>query len=181
MLQSLDLAHEVLSQGCQMHEVAFWNPGETGGIERTAFVPDVGVPARFPHEITIHQGRIERVLGEDLEKHGGAVQRGWTVTGFEVGDGEWPVRVRMRGDDGERAVRCKYLVGADGAHSVVRRGMGLSLEGDTTDHIWYSELFCCCDGETLTGAGASWMPWSTPTSRISGSAVRSTRRPAASW
>ncbi|KAF8535615.1 FAD binding domain-containing protein [Trichophaea hybrida] len=143
VLQSLDLAHEVLSQGCQMHEVGFWNPSQDGdGIVRTAFVPDVSVPARYPHEVTIHQGRIERILNEDLEKNGNKVQRGWTAASFSVDDDgdaeEFPVKVTMTGGEYnlQRVVRCKFLVGGDGAHSTIRRGMGLKLEGDTTDHIW---------------------------------------------
>ncbi|KAF8242150.1 hypothetical protein K440DRAFT_566246 [Wilcoxina mikolae CBS 423.85] len=142
VLQSLDLAHEVLSQGCQLQEVGFWNPSPDGdGIVRTAFIPDVSVPARYPHEVTIHQGRIERILNEDLEKNGNKVQRGWTATGFSVDDDdaeEFPVKVTMTGgeDNRQRVVRCKFLVGGDGAHSTIRRGMGLKLEGDTTDHIW---------------------------------------------
>ncbi|RPB11815.1 hypothetical protein P167DRAFT_188824 [Morchella conica CCBAS932] len=139
VLQSLDLAHEVLTQGCQMHEVGFWNPTEDGaGIVRTAFVPDVAVPARYPHEVTIHQGRIERIFNEDLEKNGNKVQRGWKVSGweFDYEDEEFPVVVKMSGQDMERVVRAKYLVGADGAHSTVRDGMGLKLVGDHTDHVW---------------------------------------------
>jgi len=125
-----------------MHEVGFWNPSPDGnGIVRTAFVPDISVPARYPHEVTIHQGRIERILNEDLEKNGNKVQRGWTATGFtldEDDDQEFPVQVTMTGseDSQQRVVRCKFLVGGDGAHSTIRRGMGLKLEGDTTDHIW---------------------------------------------
>jgi len=64
-----------------MEEVAFWNPVQSNanantngngngshatGIERTSFAPDVNVPARFPFEVTIHQGRIERILEENL-------------------------------------------------------------------------------------------------------------------
>lgn len=143
VLQSLDLAHEVLTQGCQLHEVGFWNPSEDGkGIVRTAFVQDVSVPTRYPHELTIHQGRIERILNEDLEKNGNRVQRGWKVDGweFDYADAEFPVLVKMRGEEGERVVRAKYLVGADGAHSVVREGMGLELVGDHTDHVWWVPL-----------------------------------------
>lgn len=150
VLQSLDLAHEVLTQGCQMHEVGFWNPSEDGkGIVRTSFVPDVNVPARYPHEITIHQGRIERIFNEDLGKNGGRVQRGWKVLGwrFDYGNGEFPVVVEMRGEGGEeRVVRAKYLVGADGAHSVVREGMGLKLVGDHTDHVWWVAFLFWRDG-----------------------------------
>ncbi|RPA99875.1 hypothetical protein L873DRAFT_1682487 [Choiromyces venosus 120613-1] len=146
VLQSLDLAHELLTQGCQFHEVGFWNPGPGNkGIVRTNWVPNISVPARFPHEVTIHQGRIERILNEDLEKNGGRVQRGWRVVSFVI---EAPVEERgflvvvkmvktgAEGKEKKRVVRCKYLLGADGARSVVREGMGLKLEGDHTDHVW---------------------------------------------
>lgn len=33
-------------------------------------------------------------------------------------------------------VRAKYMLGADGAHSWVRRELGFCLEGETTDYIW---------------------------------------------
>ncbi|KAH7159553.1 FAD binding domain-containing protein [Dactylonectria estremocensis] len=33
-------------------------------------------------------------------------------------------------------VKAKYVVGADGAHSWVRKAIGLKLEGDSTDYIW---------------------------------------------
>ncbi|CZT22165.1 related to phenol 2-monooxygenase [Ramularia collo-cygni] len=33
-------------------------------------------------------------------------------------------------------IRAKYVIGADGAHSWVRRSLGLSMEGETTDAIW---------------------------------------------
>lgn len=36
----------------------------------------------------------------------------------------------MRQDGTERTVRAQYLVGCDGAHSQVRKGLGLSFEGD---------------------------------------------------
>ncbi|CUS15496.1 unnamed protein product [Tuber aestivum] len=146
VLQSLDLAHELLTQGCQFHEVGFWNAGPGNkGIVRTNRVPNISVPARFPHEITIHQGRIVKILNEDLERNGGRVQLGWKVIGFEIDEpaeeGGFPVVVRMiragkEGNGEERVVRCKYLFGADGARSVVRQGMGLQLEGDHTDHVW---------------------------------------------
>ena len=33
-------------------------------------------------------------------------------------------------------IRAKYVVGCDGAHSWTRSQLGLSLEGNMTDHIW---------------------------------------------
>jgi phenol 2-monooxygenase len=136
-----------------MWEVAFWNTDGQGNIERTSHVPDVAVPARYPHEVTIHQGRIERILSDDLARYS---ERGVdysskiiSVIIDEVTDPEYPVVVEVEkiGDSGKenlgasstrskRSIRAKHLVGCDGAHSVVRRAMGLDLVGDSRDHIW---------------------------------------------
>ncbi|MCJ1399866.1 hypothetical protein MMC11_003069 [Xylographa trunciseda] len=153
VLHSLGLAEEVLKQGCQMWEVAFWNPTSSGGIERTSYVPDVAVPAMFPHEVTIHQGRIERILSDDLSRYSQrGVQYSSRVSSIKIdtaGDSEFPVMIEYETIDSEQksdppaartnnrhCVRAKHVVGADGAHSVVRRSMGLDLVGESKDHIW---------------------------------------------
>jgi phenol 2-monooxygenase (NADPH) len=135
-----------------MSEVAFWNPkqangnkSQSDGIERTSFVPDVTVAARYEHEVTIHQGRIERILEENLRLYSErSIVRSTHFVDFHLdkaGDNEYPllVEVEEENSDGSRkrrSIRAKHLVGADGAHSSVRRRMGLKLEGETTDHIW---------------------------------------------
>jgi FAD binding domain len=59
--------------------------------------------------------------------HGVQVQGGVRVTDFEQdADG---VTATLTGDAGEQTVRAAYLVGADGAHSAVRKGLGLASEG----------------------------------------------------
>jgi phenol 2-monooxygenase len=156
VLQSLGIASEILQEGCHMAEVAFWNPTATtteseqgqvkAGIERTAFVPDVAVPTRFPYEVTIHQGRIERILQQNLALYESVdiIRRSHHFTDYEIDvekHPEYPILVNYTYelDDGTMAqdsVRTKYLVGADGAHSKVRKSMGLELEGETSDHIW---------------------------------------------
>ncbi|OBT98055.2 hypothetical protein VE01_03684 [Pseudogymnoascus verrucosus] len=175
VFQSLNLATEILTESCHMTEVAFWNPksnsadaptnGSNGakatesgsrGIERTSFVPDVVVDARFKHEITIHQGRIERILDENLHRYSKrGIIRSTDFEHFEIdaaSDPEYPVKITLSSPiDGAnkgsnaagRTVRSKYLVGADGAHSRVRKCMGLKLEGETTDHIWGVLDFVC--------------------------------------
>lgn len=124
-----------------MWEVAFWNPAPPPkNIARTSIVPDVAVAARFPHEVTIHQGRIERILENDLCRYSArGVQRSSKLTRVaidEAGDAEYPVVVDIESPSGTRTVRTKHLVGADGAHSLVRRSMDLKLEGETSDFIW---------------------------------------------
>ncbi|KAH6643237.1 putative phenol monooxygenase [Boeremia exigua] len=155
VLQSLGLAGEIIAEGCHMEEVAFWNavsPNPQGahnsfkkGIERSEFVPDVNVSARFPFEVTIHQGRIERILQDNLHLYApeDTIRRSHRFLEFFVDESqtEFPILVRYEYDDidgttKQSLVRTKYLVGADGARSRVRTCMGLSLQGETTDHIW---------------------------------------------
>lgn len=157
VFKSLGIVDEILNDGCHMSEVAFWNakpapqPNGDGviknlGIERTSFVPDVNVAARYQHEVTIHQGRIERILKENLDQYGGqdTIRFSHRFTGFkfdEVQCPEYPILLTVEASerDGsitQKSFRTKYLVGADGAHSLVRQDMGLKLEGETTDHIW---------------------------------------------
>jgi phenol 2-monooxygenase len=105
----------------------------------------VNVPARFPFEVTIHQGRIERILQENLHQYApeNTIRRSHRFLEYVVdeSDPEYPIKVKYEFDhtDGttkQDMVRTKYLVGADGARSGVRKCMGLSLQGETTDHIW---------------------------------------------
>ncbi|TWU76299.1 hypothetical protein ED733_005576 [Metarhizium rileyi] len=138
ILQSLGIAGEIISEGCHMEEVAFWNPAQSAsqrngdeahvqkGIERTSFVPDVDVPARFPFEVTIHQGRIERILQENLKLYApeDTIRRSHRFLEYTVDE------TQAEFNPGE------YLVGADGARSSVRKCMGIELQGETSDHIW---------------------------------------------
>lgn len=147
------VAEEILTEGCQMWEVAFWNPkkdrhGRNRGIERTAYVPDVAVPARYPHEITIHQGRIERILSDDLKRYSKrGIQFSTTLKSLQIEDpttspnAEYPVtlKIDVRQPSGEhvsKTVRAKHVIGADGAHSVVRNAIGFQLTGESKDYIW---------------------------------------------
>lgn len=36
----------------------------------------------------------------------------------------------------DETIKAKYLIGCDGAHSWTRTQLGLSLEGESTEHIW---------------------------------------------
>lgn len=98
VLKSLGVVDEILNEGCNMSEVAFWNPKENGeGIERTAFVPDVAVATRYQHEVTIHQGRIERILEENLRLYSErSIVRSTQFVGFQLDHGtdpEFPILV----------------------------------------------------------------------------------------
>jgi 2-polyprenyl-6-methoxyphenol hydroxylase-like FAD-dependent oxidoreductase len=102
-------------------QIVFVNGERVTQLDMT--LPD-DVPFGF---IAIPQYATEAILREELAMHGVVVQRGVRVSGFEQdADG---VTATLAGDAGEQTVRAAYVVGADGAHSAVRKGLGLTFEG----------------------------------------------------
>ena len=147
VLKTLDLADEIMNHGFHVCESTYWSHDQSTesnthaeGIKRTRLVPMVLSPSRSPQLVTIHQGRIERILEEDLLKYSKrGIERSSRLVDVKIdddGDLDFPVVAEIEHEGTRRKIRTKHLIGADGAHSVVRRSMGVEMSGDTTDHIW---------------------------------------------
>ncbi|MET0782493.1 MAG: FAD-dependent monooxygenase, partial [Microbacterium sp.] len=81
-------------------------------------------PTRHPYGLALWQSRIEPILAAWIERLGIRIERGREVSGFvQDQDG---VDVEFR--DGEMT-RARYLVGADGGRSVVRKAAGIDFPG----------------------------------------------------
>jgi pentachlorophenol monooxygenase len=114
--QVLNLAVELRGQ------LLYVNGNEAARIEMT-LPPEI--PYRF---FALPQYETERLLAEHLSGLGLRVDRGVTLRSFS--QDEDGVTAEIEDATGERAIRARYLVGCDGAHSAVRRGLDLSFEGD---------------------------------------------------
>jgi pentachlorophenol monooxygenase len=89
---------------------------------------DMTLPNDIPFGfIAIPQYATEAILRDELAMHGVRVERGLRLSGFTQDDDG--VTATLVGDAGEQTVRAGYLVGADGAHSAVRKALGLTFEG----------------------------------------------------
>ncbi len=75
--------------------------------------------------LTMSQAEIEGALRERLSGLGGSVEWGRRVTGLERDSTGVTITL---GDDGTQ-LRAGWVVGADGAHSVVRKAMGVGFPG----------------------------------------------------
>jgi phenol 2-monooxygenase len=151
VLQSYGLADSLLKDGAQMYLCAFYNPGPDGGIERTGRAPDVTAPsARYPFKITIDQGSIESLFVESLKSQGISVDRPMAPSSLEISQdpeelldpSSYPVKVvldHILPSDAtaeQEIVHAKFVLGADGAHSWVRKTLGFTMDGEQTDYIW---------------------------------------------
>ncbi|EDN91964.1 hypothetical protein SS1G_07825 [Sclerotinia sclerotiorum 1980 UF-70] len=94
----------------------------------------VGVfDAEYSGPYFLSQSDTEASLERQLEEYGGKVERGTKATTIVQDDSGVSVRVRKVKEDGyeepEEEIRCQYIVGCDGSHSIVRKSAGLNFEG----------------------------------------------------
>ncbi|MEU5096981.1 FAD-dependent monooxygenase [Streptomyces sp. NPDC020996] len=98
---------------------------------RGAVVDFTELDTRFPALHVVPQSRTEEVLQQRALDLGVIIQRGAEVYGLEQ-DGSG-VSVQVRGESGEWEESADYVVGCDGAHSVVRELSGIAFRGRTYD------------------------------------------------
>jgi len=143
LLRNMGLKRKIMEhEPAKVYEVAFWDPAAKG-IQRTgtwASCPKF-IDARYPFTTLLHQGLIERVFIEEIERNGGSIQRPWTITGFknDGADSTYPVKVELAHVDGtlSETVRAKYLFSGEGARSFIRSQLGVKMMyKDPIAHVW---------------------------------------------
>ncbi|KAK1148157.1 hypothetical protein N8T08_010799 [Aspergillus melleus] len=93
--------------------------------------------------LNIRQKYSEEVIQEAYKRSGGVPYVGWKLEEYAVdqdvarGD-EYKVKAKIRegGTGMAVTVKSKYIVGADGSQSLVRRLANIPFEGDRTDFKW---------------------------------------------
>jgi 2-polyprenyl-6-methoxyphenol hydroxylase-like FAD-dependent oxidoreductase len=95
----------------------------------------------YPALRTLSQHDTERILTDSLTRQGVEIERGRALTDLTQ-DGE-AVTASVRGEDGSiETVRCRWVIGCDGAHSAVRKAAGIPFSGAT-----YRDEFIMADAE----------------------------------
>jgi 2-polyprenyl-6-methoxyphenol hydroxylase-like FAD-dependent oxidoreductase len=115
------------------------------GSGANARVPlfDAGVgDTQYPYILFVSQAETEAALADHLTAEGVAVERGVELVDLERPVGE-TVAARLAGPDATAAsCRARYVVGCDGAHSTVRRLVGIPFRGKA-----YEQAFVLADLE----------------------------------
>jgi len=93
------------------------------------------VDSPYRYALMLPQSDTERLLEDYLATHGVVVERGVEAVSFVAGDNIVTTVLRDT-QNREETVVTDWLIGCDGAHSIVRHGLGLSFEGDTLKSDW---------------------------------------------
>jgi 2-polyprenyl-6-methoxyphenol hydroxylase-like FAD-dependent oxidoreductase len=108
-----------------------------GPVPRFSFGPLQLDFSRLPvsplHVLAIPQRRLEVLLAERLAELGGTIRREHELTALSRDNGS--VTVDVRSPAGDYRLRARYLVGCDGAHSLVRKQSGIGFPGITSSEV----------------------------------------------
>jgi 2-polyprenyl-6-methoxyphenol hydroxylase-like FAD-dependent oxidoreductase len=136
-----------VAAGFKAHAVNIFSGGR-----RIAHVGMDDVVSPYPYALMLPQSETERLLEERLAGQGVAVERRVELASFT--DRDDGVEAVLRHADGrEEAVSAGWLVGCDGAHSLVRHAVGAAFDGETLDSDWmladvHMRGYPCPDTET---------------------------------
>ncbi|AIK86091.1 phenol 2-monooxygenase [Corynebacterium glutamicum] len=144
--QAFGFAHEILAEAHEITDMAFWKPDPQNPREIIRDNSTRELPqhiSEFPMAL-LTQTRIIDHFNRFMKNSPTRMKPdyGYEFVDFEVEeDAEYPVIVTLRRTSGEQTgelvtVRTKYLVGADGARSQVRKSLGYRLQGKQANHAW---------------------------------------------
>ena len=114
LLDQRGIAERFLAEGSLVRTATF---GATT-LDLTA------LPTRHPYTLALFQNHVERLLLGWAEELGARIRRSVEVVGVTQDDAGATVRLASGGE-----LRTRYVVGADGGRSVVRRAAGLGFTG----------------------------------------------------
>ncbi len=134
MLRIAGVADTFLAEGRKMHGFNVMD-----GEKRLAHVAIQLEGTPFPFLLGIEQRRTEALLADHLRSLGGTFERPVTMSSFEASDDG--VRAVLDRDGETETVEAEYLIGCDGAHSAVRKGLGLAFEGESFERVlWQADV-----------------------------------------
>ena len=146
MFEAFGLADKMIDEAYWVNETHFWgaDPQDNSRITRLGRTQDVrDLLSEYPHVI-VNQARLLDFLLEVMRNSPSRlkVDYGLEAVKAEVPkDADDPVTVTLRrsgadGDGDEVTVRAKYVIGADGAHSVIRESIDRRMERQGEDKAW---------------------------------------------
>jgi phenol 2-monooxygenase len=146
MFQAFGFADTVKRESYWVNQTCFWmpDPNNPAHIKRIGRVQDVADDSSEMPHILINQARVHELFLNVMRNAPARLEPdyNWGLRGLEIDPTthDHPVTVTLENtgvNAGEtRIVRANYVVGCDGARSVVRSAIGGELHGDAAHQAW---------------------------------------------
>ncbi|GAC1303124.1 MAG: FAD-dependent monooxygenase [Mucilaginibacter sp.] len=131
--QQMGIADIVLKNGNPVKGASFYKNGEE---EATFQLTDIGTgQTAFPFLFLYQQFKNEYVLLDYLTKNCCPVY--WNTSLISIHQTAKHVEVTLQEGEQVKTLSCDWLIGADGAHSTVRKQLKIPFNGDTYQHSFY--------------------------------------------
>jgi 3-(3-hydroxy-phenyl)propionate hydroxylase len=140
MLDEIGITAMLLERGLKA-PVYHWRDRRSGEIIDFD-LGEIGDRTRYPFRIQCEQYHLSRALAEGLARYPNAsVRFSHRLLAFEQDDKG--ISISAEGPFDIRHFRADWLIGADGANSIVRKWLGIEFDGFT-----YPEKFLCLSTDT---------------------------------
>lgn len=135
MLDTLGLAEPLIERGLKA-PIYHWRERRTGKVFEFD-LSEIADETKFPFRVQCEQFHLARMLAEKLENvENASVLFSHRMLGYE--ENESGIEVKLESPYAIETIQADYLIGADGANSVVRKLLGVEFDGFT-----YPEKFLC--------------------------------------
>lgn len=131
--RQMGIVDKVIENGKQAEGVIFNENGKPVSSLSTLGVGEGQTP--FPYILMYQQSKNERLLLDYLTLNCCPVY--WETALISIKQTNGKVEVELKNGDDSTILTCDWVVGADGAHSSVRKLSGLHFNGDTYAHNFY--------------------------------------------
>jgi 2-polyprenyl-6-methoxyphenol hydroxylase-like FAD-dependent oxidoreductase len=130
VLNTMGLAESFIERGQVVRQLRFYSRGRC--LTSLEFAR---CGSRFGYLLDLPQDQTERLLRARVAELGGAIEQRAELTGLTYG--ARAVTATVRGPAGQtQTITAGYVVGCDGAHSQVRRELGLTFHGHPYPQDW---------------------------------------------
>ena len=130
MLDNLGIVANFLSAGRFLNAACLQD-----GHRVLARIPFASTGTEYTKPLMLAQSETERLLTEHLQRVGITIERAVELTAF-TDHGDHILATLRHADGRDESVRCAWLLGCDGAHSIVRKQVGLEFTGEAEPNDW---------------------------------------------